>query len=66
MNLPTVSATRVQVATWSELTDREPAHALVADVDLVTIRHDDRVSVMYGRCHHRGLCWPTVASRVPT
>ena len=54
MNLPTLSGSRVRVATWSELADREPAHALVANVDLVIIRYDDRVSVMYGRCHHRG------------
>ncbi len=44
----------VKVATWSELADREPAYALVADVDLVVIRYDDRVSVLYGRCLHRG------------
>ena len=43
-----------QVARWSELEDRAPAYALVADVDLVVIRFDDRVSVLYGRCLHRG------------
>ena len=43
-----------QVAVWSELEDRKPAYALVADVDLVVIRHDDQVSVLYGRCLHRG------------
>ena len=37
-----------------ELEDRKPAHALVADVDLVVIRYDDNVSVLYGRCAHRG------------
>jgi glutamate synthase domain-containing protein 2/nitrite reductase/ring-hydroxylating ferredoxin subunit len=36
------------------LEDRVPAHALVADVDLVVIRYDDQVSVLYGRCAHRG------------
>jgi len=54
MNLPTVRSSRVDVATWSGLEDRAPAHALVAGVDLVVIRHDDRVSVLYGRCLHRG------------
>lgn len=44
----------IEVARWSELADRTPSHALVADVDLVIIRHDDRVSALYGRCHHRG------------
>jgi glutamate synthase domain-containing protein 2 len=43
-----------EVARWSELADRTPAHALVANVDLVIIRHDDKVSALYGRCHHRG------------
>ncbi|NNE44513.1 MAG: Rieske 2Fe-2S domain-containing protein [Gemmatimonadetes bacterium] len=45
---------KVKVATWSELEDRAPAYALVADVDLVIVRWDDQVSVLYGRCHHRG------------
>lgn len=43
-----------QVAKWSELADRTPTYALVADVDLVVIRYDDDVSVLYGRCLHRG------------
>ncbi len=44
----------VRVADWSQLGDRQPAHALVAGVDLVVVRHDDAVSVLYGRCLHRG------------
>jgi glutamate synthase domain-containing protein 2 len=44
----------VKLAVWSELADRKPAYALVADVDLVVIRYDDQVSVLYGRCLHRG------------
>ncbi len=53
---PSATADRidVKVATWSELEDRTPAYALVADVDLVVVRYDDRVSVLYGRCQHRG------------
>ena len=39
---------------WSELEDRVPAHALVGNVDLVVIRQDTTVSVLYGRCLHRG------------
>lgn len=46
--------TATQVATWSTLQDRQPAYALVNDVDLVVVRFDDKVSVMYGRCLHRG------------
>ncbi len=44
----------VEVATWSKLPDREPTYALVAGVDLVVVRYDDAVSVLYGRCQHRG------------
>ena len=46
--------TRVQIAKFSELLDRRPAHARVGDVDLVIVRYDDEVSVLYGRCLHRG------------
>ncbi len=42
------------VARFSELADRTPTHALVAGVDLVVVRADDQVSVLYGRCLHRG------------
>ena len=44
----------VRVAVFDELADRVPAYALVAGVDLVVTRFDDRVSVLYGRCLHRG------------
>ena len=54
MKLPIADGQTVKVATWSELPDRKPAYALVSGVDLVVIRHDERVSVLYGRCHHRG------------
>ena len=45
---------QAKVATWSTLEDRQPAYALVANVDLVVIRYDNNVSVLYGRCLHRG------------
>ena len=45
---------KVQVAVWDELADRQPAYALVANVDLVVVRFDDDASVLYGRCAHRG------------
>jgi len=45
---------KIAIKSWSELQDRVPEHALVADVDLVVTRFDDRVSVLYGRCAHRG------------
>ena len=47
-----------QVATLADLEPLSPAHGLVANVDLVIVRYEeegeDRASVLYGRCHHRG------------
>ena len=45
---------KTKVATYSDLPDRKPQYALVGEVDLVVVRFDDRVSVFYGRCLHRG------------
>ena len=45
---------KIAIKSWDELEDRIPEHALVADVDLVVTRYDDKVSVLYGRCLHRG------------
>lgn len=45
---------KVQVASFEALEDRVPQAALVANVDLVIVRYDDQVSVLYGRCLHRG------------
>ena len=44
----------VAIFELDKLDDRAPAHALVANVDLVVTRYDDTVSVLYGRCAHRG------------
>ena len=51
---PTPRKKKAKVAIWSELEDRKPTYALVAGVDLVVVRYDDQVSVLYGRCLHRG------------
>ncbi len=45
---------KVTIARFADLKDRQPAHALVSDVDLVIVKMDDDVSVLYGRCGHRG------------
>ena len=47
---------KTAVAVFTELTPLQPTYALVADVDLVVIRleEDNEVSVLYGRCAHRG------------
>jgi nitrite reductase/ring-hydroxylating ferredoxin subunit len=46
----------VKIAAWDDLVPRVPAYALVANVDLVVIRwpEGEQVSVLYGRCLHRG------------
>jgi glutamate synthase domain-containing protein 2/nitrite reductase/ring-hydroxylating ferredoxin subunit len=44
----------VVVASWSTLQDRQPRHALIENTDLVVVRFDEKVSVLYGRCLHRG------------
>jgi nitrite reductase/ring-hydroxylating ferredoxin subunit len=45
---------RISVASWNGLQDRKPAYALVAGVDLVVVRFDEEISVLYGRCAHPG------------
>ncbi len=46
--------TKLAIKTWDELEDRVPAHALVGEIDPVVVRYDDQVSVLFGRCAHRG------------
>jgi len=47
---------KTRIADWNDLEPLQPAYALVANVDLVVIRleDEDRASVLYGRCLHRG------------
>ena len=45
---------KIGIKQWDELEDRKPVAALVAGVDLVIVRYDDAVTVLYGRCAHRG------------
>jgi glutamate synthase domain-containing protein 2/nitrite reductase/ring-hydroxylating ferredoxin subunit len=45
---------KIVIAEFDSLGDRQPAHALVSEVDLVIVRYDGAVSVLYGRCLHRG------------
>lgn len=44
----------VEVATFSSLPEKDPQYAQVANTDLVLIRYGKDVSVLYGRCLHRG------------
>lgn len=43
-----------KIARFSDLKDREPFYAIASNTDLVIIKFDDSVSVLYGRCLHRG------------
>lgn len=45
---------KIAIKKWADLKDRTPEYALVAGVDLVIVRFDESVSVLYGRCAHRG------------
>ena len=47
---------KVKIADWATLNPAEPTYALVENVDLVIVRWEgeDEVSVLYGRCLHRG------------
>ncbi len=44
----------LRIAEWSELAERVPAGVLVGNTDLVIVRLGDHVSVLFGRCLHRG------------
>ncbi len=44
----------VEIAKISSLQEKVPAYALVKNTDLVIIKHEKGISVLYGRCHHRG------------
>jgi len=46
--------TKLQVAKFSDLVDRTPHGVTVRGHDLVLIRFDEQVSVLSGRCPHRG------------
>ena len=44
----------IRLLQFDSLNDREPTYAQVNGLDLVVIRYDSNVSVLYGRCLHRG------------
>jgi len=46
--------TWTEIAEFDSLENRKPTYANVAGVDLVVVRIEDDVSVLYGRCLHRG------------
>jgi len=44
----------ILIAQLSTLEDKKPSHALANGLDLVIVKYDEDVSVLYGRCLHRG------------
>ena len=44
----------IRLCALDELKDRQPHGFTVKDLDLVAIKFDDQISVLYGRCLHRG------------
>jgi len=45
---------RIQLCTLAEIPEKTPTHKLVKDLDLVLIKYSNNISVLYGRCLHRG------------
>ncbi len=45
---------KIKVASFSELKDNEPTYGIALNTDLVIIKNNTDVSVLYGRCLHRG------------
>lgn len=44
----------IPIAQFDTLPNRQPVPAKVRSIDLVVIRYEESVSVLYGRCLHRG------------
>ena len=44
----------IQLIREAELKDRVPAYAQVNNLDLVVIKYGNQISILYGRCLHRG------------
>ena len=44
----------IAIAQINSLKDKTPQHALVNGLDLVIVKYGNEVSVLYGRCLHRG------------
>ncbi len=45
---------KIQLCSFDALQEKEPSHYQVNGLDLVVIRYNNQVSVLYGRCLHRG------------
>ena len=45
---------KIKLSALENIEDRSPAPFQINGLDLVAIRYDDKISVLYGRCLHRG------------
>ena len=45
---------KIKLLSYAELEENKPIGKLINGLDLVVIKHKDDVSVLYGRCLHRG------------
>jgi methylamine---glutamate N-methyltransferase subunit C len=45
---------KIKLCSMNGLEDKKPVQKIVNNLDLVVIKYDDTVSVLYGRCLHRG------------
>ncbi len=45
---------KIKIASFSELKEKEPTYGIALNTDLVIIKNNTDVSVLYGRCLHRG------------
>jgi glutamate synthase domain-containing protein 2 len=45
---------KIKISSWHALPENQPLHIMVTNVDLVAIKYGQNISVLYGRCLHRG------------
>ncbi len=45
---------KIKLAAVSDIADRTPTHFRIAGLDLVFVKKDELISLLYGRCLHRG------------
>ncbi|MFT7588633.1 MAG: glutamate synthase domain-containing protein 2 [Limisphaerales bacterium] len=53
-NIQTKLMNAIKLCPLDSIPDRKPTHQQVNGLDLVLVRFDDTLSVLYGRCLHRG------------
>lgn len=49
-----MTTNKIEIVKISTLEENKPTHALVKNTDLVIIKHQTGISILYGRCLHRG------------